>query len=140
MTGSSSRGRDEGGFIVVAVLFVALLYFGLILMIYREQSELIRSVQRYRASVIVKVMAENAAEAAAAGMTETDSATIDETSGDNTLQADYSRIGKSTRFVIDAGARHQGLSPAEAHVRIEGRILPGGIVIDSTRHGRRALE
>lgn len=140
MTGSFNRVHDEKGFILLAVLFVAILYFGLLLIIYREQSELARSVQRYRSSVIAKVMAENAAEMVAVRMADTDTGVVDDFVDETVIRATYTRKGKSPGFVIEADAKHLGVARARAHVTVEGRILPGEVVIDSTVHSRLAAE
>src|SRR5207253_6400225 len=67
---SSFRDRttDQRGYVLISAIALAVLYFGLMELMMIDSSRALREAQRFRARIVASVLAENAAELAAANM------------------------------------------------------------------------
>jgi len=127
--------RSERGFVLVAVLLIAFLYFALIQLMLWESSQAFRGAQRFRSRVIAQVSAENAAELAATGMVIGYSNEVEADNEESAMEATYNRLADD-EFEIDASAESTGVAPSRATVRIEGRINGSQIRITRTIHSQ----
>jgi Tfp pilus assembly protein PilV len=115
-------GRNEQrGFVLVGALVIAILYLGLVEMLWMEASLRIREAQRFRARVEAQTLAENAVELAAQRIVLAASSSVEAELPEGTMQATMVRNEDDT-FVIEATARGSRLLRYEARVTLQGRI------------------
>lgn len=132
-----SRARtSERGFVLVAAMTLAVLYFALMNLLLVDSSRELAEARRFRARIIAGVLAENAVELAAQQMVDRTGNTIEEETAFGEMWAEYSR-GGGDGFEISAEATTKGVLSQTASVFVQGRLLAGGIVkIDYTMHGQ----
>lgn len=135
-TRSSSRDRtSERGFVLVAAIILAVLYFMLIELLLIDGTRSLQEAQRFRSRVVALTLAENAAELAAAQMVNTTNARVDVDSTDGTITGTYLRSGDSFQLIGEATTK--GVAIQNAHVTIQGRIVDQTrVVIDYTNHSQ----
>jgi Tfp pilus assembly protein PilX len=145
---SSSRARTrERGYVLVAAITIAILYFALMELMLIDSSRALREAQRFRSKVVAATLAESAAELSAASM-------VTRNAGD-TINADDEQgsmkatcvvngpseelspsVPKQLPFNIDAEATTSGVAPMKSTVRVQGRIIGQRVKIDYTFHSQ----
>jgi hypothetical protein len=133
---SSSRDRtSERGFVLIAAIILAVLYFMLIELLLIDGTRSQQEAQRFRSRIVALTLAESAAELAAAQMVNNTNAHVDVDSTDGTLTGEYLRSGDS--FQLTGEATTKGVAIQKSHVTIQGRIVNGTrVVIDYTNHSQ----
>lgn len=135
-TSSSSRARTrERGYVLIAAITIAILYFALMELMLIDSSRALREAQRFRSKVVAATLAESAAELSAASMvTRNVGDTINADDEQGSMKATCKVNGQA--FDIDAEATTSGVSPVKATVRVQGRIVGQRVVIDYTFHSQ----
>ena len=133
---SSNRARtSERGFVLIAALTLAVLYFGLMELLLVDSSRELAEARRFRARVVAGIVAENAVELAAVQMVSGSGLVIQETDDQGAMIARYERNGVA--YEITAEGVASGVLSQKATVSVQGRIDPNGVVkIDYTMHGQ----
>ena len=135
-TRSSSRARTrERGYVLVAAITIAVLYFALMELMLIDSSRALREAQRFRSKVVAVTLAESAAELSSASMVTRnagDSINADDEQG--SMKATCNVNGQA--FVINAEATTSGVSPVTSSVRVQGRIVGQRVAIDYTFHSQ----
>jgi hypothetical protein len=133
---SSSRDRTpERGYVLVAAITIAILYFALMELMLIDSTRALREAQRFRSKVVAATLAESAAELSAASMVTRnagDSINADDEQG--SMKATCNVNGQA--FVINAEATTSGVSPVKSSVRVQGRIVGKRVMIDYTFHSQ----
>lgn len=135
-TSSSSRARThERGYVLIAAITIAILYFALMELMLIDSSRALREAQRFRSKVVSATLAESAAELSAASMvTRNAGDTINADDEQGSMKATCRVNGQA--FVIDAEATTSGVSPVKSSVRVQGRIIGQRVMIDYTFHSQ----
>ncbi|HEV7489043.1 MAG TPA: hypothetical protein VGQ65_25510 [Thermoanaerobaculia bacterium] len=135
-TSSSSRVRTrERGYVLVAAITIAILYFALMELMLIDSSRALREAQRFRSKVVAATLAESAAELSAASMvTRKAGDTINADDEQGSMKATCKVSGQA--FNIDAEATTSGVSPVTSSVRVQGRIIGQRVMIDYTFHAQ----
>ena len=94
-----------------------------------------REAQRFRARITANILAENAAELAAAGMTGLEAREASLENDDGSMTGAFRRIGEES-FVIEATGTTTGIVKSTRNVSIKGRIVQSSVRIEETRHDR----
>lgn len=130
------RGRrGERGFVLITVLILAVLYLGMMELILIESSQVLREAGRFGSRMTADVLAENAAELAARGLTAGGSSERELVWEEGSMRGSF-RTLPGNRFVVTGRGIAAGGTAAQ--VVVEGRVRGGGaVVIDSTAHSRR---
>ena len=133
---SSSRARThERGYVLIAAIALAILYFALMELMLIDSSRALREAQRFRSHVIAATLAESAAELSAASMvTRNAGDTINADDEQGSMKANCKVAG--TAFDIDAEANTSGVMPMKATVRVQGRIVGQRVMVDYTYHSQ----
>lgn len=133
---SSFHARTrERGYVLIAAIALAILYFALMELMLMDSSRALREAQRFRSHVIAATLAESAAELSAASM-------VTRNAGDNINADDEQGSMKAnckvagTAFDIDAEANTSGVMPMKATVRVQGRIIGQRVMVDYTYHSQ----
>jgi hypothetical protein len=133
---SSSRARTrERGYVLVAAITIAILYFALMELMLIDSSRALREAQRFRSKVVAATLAESAAELSAASMVTRnagDTIKADDEQGSMTATCDVN----APAFVIKAKAMTNGVAPVKSSVRVQGRIIGQRVKIDYTFHSQ----
>lgn len=135
-TSSSSRARTrERGYVLIAAITIAILYFALMELMLIDSSRALREAQRFRSKVVAATLAESAAELSAASMvTRNAGDTINADDEQGSMKATCKVNGAD--FNIDAEATTSGVSPVKSSVRVQGRIVGQRVMIDYTFHSQ----
>jgi hypothetical protein len=133
---SSFRARTrERGYVLIAAVALAILYFALMELMLIDSSRALREAQRFRSHVIAATLAESAAELSAASMvTRNAGDTINADDEQGSMKANCKVAG--TAFNIDAEANTSGVMPMKATVRVQGRIIGQRVMVDYTYHSQ----
>ena len=136
MTRSSFRDRThERGFVLIAVIALAVLYFALMELMLIDSSRALGEAQRFRSRVIAATLVESAAELSTASMvTRGAGDTINAQDEQGSMQATC-RV-TAPAFEIDAEATTSGVMPVKSTVRVQGRIVGQRVVVDYTYHSQ----
>ncbi len=133
---SSFRARTrERGYVLIAAIALAILYFALMELMLIDSSRALREAQRFRSHVVAATLVESAAELSAASM-------VTRNAGDNINADDEQGSMKAnckvagTAFDIDAEASTSGVMPMKATVRVQGRIVGQRVMVDFTYHSQ----
>jgi hypothetical protein len=130
----TSGRREERGFVLIAALTLAILYFALMELLLVDSSRQLAEARRFRSRVTAAVVAENAAELAAQGMVGSSGRSIDEQSDEGLMKGQYRATGGNA-FEIEASGETRGTERQSARVFVQGRVESGGVVkIDYTMH------
>ena len=135
MTRSSPRASipDQRGFVLIAVLVIAILYLALIELMLMDSAATLRSAARFRSWAVARTMAENGADLAAQQMLTAASSTVEATTDDGRMNGSFRRNADDS-FEITASGSSSGVQPASARVTIEGRIVGNHVTIDRSIH------
>lgn len=135
MTRSCSRARTaERGFVLLAAIVLAVLYFGLMELLLLDSARELKEAQRFRARVVAAVVAENAAELAAEQMTDRMETRVETADAQGSMKARMTRAGRE--FTIGASAVTKGILEQKASVTVVGEIDGGKIRIAYTIHSQ----
>lgn len=135
MRSSFRAHTHERGYVLIAAIALAILYFALMELMLMDSSRALREAQRFRSHVIAATLAESAAELSAASM-------VTRNAGDNISADDEQGSMKAnckvagTAFDIDAEANTSGVMPMKATVRVQGRIVGQRVMVDYTYHSQ----
>jgi len=136
LTRSSFRVRTrERGFVLIAVIALAVLYFALMELMLIDSSRALGEAQRFRSRVIAATLVESAAELSAASM-------LTRGAGDTINADDEQGSMKATcrvnapAFEINAEAATSGVMPVKSTLRVQGRIVGQRVVVDYTYHSQ----
>jgi hypothetical protein len=137
-TRSCSRARtSERGFALAVALIVAVLYFAMIQLMLFDASRELAEARRFRARVIAATLAENAAELAAASLTDPNlTATPRLTTCDEQGSMTRQMTKAGEKFTIEASGRAEGTIAQQATVTIQGNVVGTAINIDYTFHSQ----
>ena len=140
MIRSSSRARTtERGFILLAAIVLAVLYFGLMELLLLDSARELNEAQRFRARIVAAALAENAAELAMENAAGTIRRPINEEIAQGTMIALMEAPGTppaARKFTIKAEGVTKGVPPQRATVEVRGEINGGDIRIDYTFHSQ----
>jgi hypothetical protein len=136
VTRSSFLARThERGYVLIAAIALAILYFALMELMLIDSSMALREAQRFRSRVVAATLAESAAELSAASM-------VTRNAGDDINADDEQGSMKATckvsgtAFVIDAEATTSGVMPMKSAVSVQGRIMGQQVMVDYTYHSQ----
>lgn len=130
---SSRALSSQRGFVLVSALGIAVLYLGLIEMLWYDAGQRVREAQRFRSRVEAQILAENAADLAAQNLVSAQSSDIEATLPEGSMSASMKRFPDET-FLIEATGKGSRLMKYEARVTIHGRINDTEIEIVRTEH------
>jgi hypothetical protein len=112
---------SERGFVLVAALVLAILYFSLMELMLLDSSRALRESQRYRARVVAAVLAENGAELAAEEiLTNPRTMPVELNGEDGTMRGALSRQDDG-KFVITGEGKATGVASQQATVELQGQ-------------------
>lgn len=117
------------------MLLIAVLYFGLIELLLGDATQRLREAQRFRAAITANILAENAAELAAARMVELSVNQASAETDGGSLSGTYRRIGENG-FVVEATGTTSGMFRTKRTVTIHGEIHAASVRIHQTRHSQ----
>lgn len=131
---SINRARtSERGFILIAALALAILYFALMELLLIDSSRALSEAQLFRSKVVASTLAENAAELSARSMTTQLVSTANLVDSQGRMQGRMRRSGDT--FEITGEGETSGAMPQLARVSIQGRMASDGVIkIDYTVH------
>jgi hypothetical protein len=129
-----ARTTNERGYVLISAIALAVLYFGLMELMMIDSSRALREAQRFRARIVASVLAENAAELAAANMITQPGSTTTAQDEQGKMIGGISVNGND--FQIDAEGDAAGVVPVKATVRVQGRIIGNHIAVDYTYHSQ----
>lgn len=127
--------RDERGYVLISVLILAVLYLGLMELMLRESSEVLRSAVRFRSRIVAQSLAEDGVELAARRIVERDAAKVKYDNPEGNVDATMRRVG-DVSFEITSRSTAVGASSSSATVRVFGRVTGTQIHIDRTIHSQ----
>lgn len=128
--------RRERGFVLIAALTLAILYFALMELMLVDSGRELAEAQRFRSRVVAGIVAENAVELAAHRMAVSGGMTINESDEQGSMRARMTRGGGEAFEIVGEG-RTSGVLPQDAKVFVQGRVdASGNISIDYTMHGQ----
>lgn len=129
---------------LITAIVLAVLYFALMELMLVDSTRALREAQRFRSKVVATVAAENAVELAAASMAKHSIANITAEDEQATMHGTLNVSGQpgNQTIILDGEAKTKGVQPADATVRITGRLLgdpmapPQRIAIDYAAHSQ----
>jgi hypothetical protein len=132
----TNRHRSQRGFVLIAALTLAVLYFGLMELMLVDSARELAEARRFRSRVVAGIVAENAVELAAQQMAVGGARSINDYDDQGTMTARLTR-GAGDAFEIAAEGKTSGVMSQEASVFVQGRVdAAGNIKIDYTMHGQ----
>ena len=127
------RRRQQRGFVLVAALALAILYFMLMELILMDSSRALVEAQRFRSRTVAAALAENGAELAAQALVSSGGSNVTVNNDLANVTGTVKRFGN--QFELDGFARTKEVIPQTAHVTVQGRInADNTIEIDYTIH------
>jgi len=111
---------------------LALLFFMLIQLVLIDSARELAEARRFRSRIVAATLAENAAELAAARITDRETADVSANDFQGSMKATMTRNATDFRIVGEGAAR--GVTPAKATVDVRGRLDGVTIHIDFTVH------
>lgn len=132
----TSDRRPERGFVLIAALVLAVLYFGLMELMLVDSGRELAEARRFRARVVAGIVAENAVELAAHEMTSSGGLKVTEDDEQGSMEGELRRTG-GDGFEITGKGKTGGATAQEATVYVQGRVDANGkVMIDYTMHGQ----
>ena len=132
----TNRRESQRGYILIAAIALAVLYFALMQLMLIDSSRALREAQRFRSRIVSSTLAESAAELAAAGMvTSMASNTASATDEQGSMNGQLHFAGAGA-FEIIGDASTTGVQPVKATVRVQGRVEGTKVIIDYTFHSQ----
>ena len=128
--------KRERGFVLVAALALAILYFMLMELVLMDASRALGEAQRFRSRTVAAVLAENGAELAAQDIVNRGGANVVVTDSQGDVTGTLRHNGNA--FEIEGTGRTKGVVPQSARVVLQGRIDPttNAIEIDFSDHSQ----
>jgi hypothetical protein len=133
--GRTNRRESQRGYILIAAIALAVLYFALMQLMLIDSSRALREAQRFRSRIVSSTLAESAAELAAAGMVTTmasNTANAKDEQGSMDGQLHFA----TNAFEIVGDATTAGVQPVKATVRVQGRVEGSKVIVDYTFHSQ----
>lgn len=129
-----NRARtSESGFVLIAALTLAVLYFALMELLLVDSSRELAEARRFRARVVAAALVENAVEVAAVQMIDGADRTVEEKTPQGAMRATLRR-GAGGSFTIEADAETTGVPGQKAKIVVYGRVEEGVVKIDYSMH------
>jgi hypothetical protein len=129
-----TRTESQRGFVLVAALVLAILYFMLMELMMIDSSRALVEAQRFRARVVAATEAENGAELACVQMVTRLNGISDMTDDQGHRQGQY-RKGATT-FEVTGEGTSGGTIAQRASVYLKGRIEGTDVKIDYANHSQ----
>ncbi|HYR30098.1 MAG TPA: hypothetical protein VEU30_16655 [Thermoanaerobaculia bacterium] len=129
---SHARTNREGGFALIWAIGLAVLFFMLIQLVLIDSARELAEARRFRSRIVAAALAENAAELAAARMTDRETADVNASDFQGSMKGSMNRSATDFRIVGEGEAR--GVTPSKATVDVRGRLVGATIHIDYTVH------
>jgi hypothetical protein len=130
---SFSRGRTrERGFVVVAALIIAILYFALMELLLMDSARALHEAQRYRSRVNADTLAENGAELAGAQLIANPGGNVKANNSQGEMSGSLEKAGNS--FLLTGDGNATGVPAATAHVELHGTIEGTKVAIVFATH------
>lgn len=126
--------RRQRGFVLIAALVLAILYFALMELLLIDSSRALAEAQRFRARVVSLTLAENGAELAAQQMIDRSGATVVASNSQGTMNGSLKRTGN--RFELSGQGSTTGVLRQDSTVVVQGMITGDQIEIDYTIHSQ----
>lgn len=139
MTRSSNRARTtERGFVLLAAIVLAVLYFGLMELLLLDSARELNEAQRFRARIVAAALAENAAELVMEGVvTRAPHPVNEEDAMGRMIARARVRASETGRtFQVFAEGETKGAIKQNATVTVQGEIVGGQIRIYYTFHSQ----
>ena len=125
--------RNQRGFVLVAALVLAILYFALMQLVLVDASRALLEAQRFRSRTVAATLAENGAELAAQRLALGGGATVTINDPAYTVTGTARRVGN--QFQLEGTASTKEVMPQTATVTVDGRVnADNTIEIDYTTH------
>jgi hypothetical protein len=139
---SARRSERQRGYVLIAAIALAILYFGLMELMLIDSQRALREAQRFRSRIIATTLAENAADLAAEQLCTSYKVTVDYANVDGTMTGTMDRVtvgdpsqNKST-FVIDVAGASTGVPPTTVKVKLDGEINNSKVDIKYAYHSQ----
>jgi len=123
--------KGQRGFVLIAALILAVLYFGLMELMLIDASQSLEGARRFRARVVAVTLAENAVELAAVQMVSKAGRTATAQNGDGQMHGTYT---PGDKFELIGEGTSTGLIDTESRVQIEGKIEGTVVTIEWARY------
>lgn len=142
MTRSFSRARtSERGFVLLAAIVLAVLYFGLMELLLLDSARELNEAQRFRARIVAAALAENAAELAMEGVVTGPVKPVKFEDSQGKMEASVlinpmANAPGTRTFIIDAKASTKGALRQDAWVQVFGELTGGQVRINYTFHSQ----
>jgi hypothetical protein len=133
---SFNRARTtERGFVLIAALTLAVLYFALMELLLLDSSRELAEARRFRARVVAGITADNAIELAAVQMVNSTGRTIEDSDEQGRMTGVFTRNGDA--YELTGEGETTGAVSQKASVFVQGRIEPNGAIkIDYAMYGQ----
>ena len=136
---SARRSERQRGYVLIAAIALAILYFGLMELMLIDSQRALREAQRFRARIIATTLAENAADLAAAQLCTSYKVTVDYANADGTMTGTMERVAtgdKKSTFTIDVAGASTGVPPTTVKVKLDGEINDSKVDIKYAAHSQ----
>jgi Tfp pilus assembly protein PilX len=131
ITSRRRRRRGQRGFVLIAALILAVLYFALMELMLIDASQSLEGARRFRARVVAVTLAENAVELAAVQMVSKTARNATAQNGDGQMHGTYT---PGDKFELLGEGMTSGLIDTPSRVQIEGKIEGTTITIEWARY------
>jgi len=133
---SSSRARtSERGFVLLAAIVLAVLYFGLMELLLLDSARELNEAQRFRSRVLATVLAENAAELTTVDLVNGHSQIVNQEDAAGSMKASLVS-GGANQFEIHAEGRTKGVAAQHSNLTVIGEVNGAQIRINYTYHSQ----
>jgi hypothetical protein len=135
---SCNRARTtERGFALAVALIVAVLYFGLIELMFIDAARDLAEARRFRARVVALTLAENGAELAAANLvTSVVNNPPPVTDWQGITTGTMKKNASTGEFEIHGTGEATGVVSQKATVIVRGQVVGGSVQIHNTQHSQ----
>lgn len=133
---SRARTSSQRGFALVWAVGLSLLFFMLIELMLMDSARELKEARRFRARMVAQILAENAAELAAAQIVQVNGTPPPAVAEDwqGKMGGTVTRNGVSGLFRIVGDGEVKGPEKAKARVTVEGQALGTNVDVDWTIH------
>lgn len=130
----SRRGPSERGFALITAILLSILALTAMELAMRDATDRIRHAHRFRSRISSQILADNAAELAAARMIEKSSFQVDRTGEAGEMAARYTRL-PGNRFEIEASGVASGVTTVRSAIVLRGVISGASVrITESETH------
>jgi len=128
-----AKRRSQRGFVLVAALALAILYFLLMELVLIDSSRALAEAQRFRSRTVAAALAENGAELAAQQIAAHGGTKVTTTDAQGDVTGSINWNGD--QFRLDGAGTTKGVIPQSAHVMVQGQVKADATIeIDYTVH------